>query len=81
MALTYNLAPTKRSILGDLAVSSLQDRMSGAPSSGMKAKFREALDRKKAHAGRESSAEGESKVHDSHGPAAAQRMFRRKSGG
>ena len=51
------------------------------PSEEMKAKFREALDRKKAHAGRERSAEGESKVHDSHGPAAAQRMFRRKSGG
>ncbi len=51
------------------------------PSEEMKAKFREALERKKAHAGKESSAEGEGKVHDSHGPASAQRMFRRKSGG
>ena len=47
----------------------------------MKAKFREALDRKQAHAGLESSGEGEGKVHEAHGPAAAQRMFRRKSGG
>ena len=31
--------------------------------------------------GRESAGEGEGKVHDAHGPAAAQRMFRRKSGG
>lgn len=51
------------------------------PSEEMKAKFRAALDRKKAHAGRESSGEGEGKVHEAHGPAAAQRMFRRKSGG
>ncbi len=46
-----------------------------------KAKFREALERKKAHAGRESSSEGDSKVHEAHGPASAQRMFRRKAGG
>ena len=51
------------------------------PSDEMKAKFREALERKQAHAGRESAGEGEGKVHDAHGPAAAQRMFRRKSGG
>jgi len=46
-----------------------------------KAKFREALARKQAHGGRSGGAEGESKVHETHGPAAAQRMFRRKSGG
>lgn len=51
------------------------------PSDEMKAKFREALERKQAHAGRESAGEGEGKVHDAHGPAAAQRMSRRKSGG
>lgn len=42
------------------------------PSDEMKAKFREALERKQAHAGRESAGEGEGKVHDAHGPAAAQ---------
>ncbi|MBK8469635.1 MAG: DUF5302 domain-containing protein [Candidatus Phosphoribacter sp.] len=51
------------------------------PSEETKAKFREALERKQAHAGRDSAAEGEGKVHDAHGPASAQRMFRRKSGG
>jgi hypothetical protein len=51
------------------------------PSEEMKAKFREALERKQAHTAREGASEGEGKVHDAHGPAAAQRMFRRKSGG
>jgi len=47
-----------------------------------KAKFREALERKHAHGGRDVSADGEgSKVHQAHGPAQAQRMFRRKAGG
>ena len=50
-------------------------------SEDVKAKFREALARKQAHGGRSGGAEGESKVHEAHGPAAAQRMFRRKSGG
>ena len=53
----------------------------GSPSEEMKAKFREALDKKQAHAGRDVSSDGEgSKVHESHGPAKAQQMFRRKSG-
>ena len=52
-----------------------------APPADVKAKFREALARKQAHGGRAGGAEGESKVHETHGPAAAQRMFRRKSGG
>lgn len=52
------------------------------PSEETKAKFREALERKNAHAGREASADGEgSKIHDAHGPATTQRMFRRKAGG
>jgi hypothetical protein len=57
---------------------------SGAPgpSEETKAKFREALERKQAHGGRDVSGEGEgSKVHEAHGPASAQRMFRRKAGG
>ena len=49
----------------------------------MKAKFREALDRKRGeHAA--SNAEGAQdtgKVHGAHGPAASRRSFRRKSGG
>ena len=52
------------------------------PSEEMKAKFREALDKKQAHAGRDVADDAEqSKVHDAHGPAKAQQMFRRKSGG
>ncbi|MGI8718794.1 MAG: DUF5302 domain-containing protein [Lapillicoccus sp.] len=52
------------------------------PSEEMKAKFREALDRKRAHGGKDVSDDGEhAKVHDAHGPAKAQQMFRRKSGG
>ncbi|MDQ6897718.1 MAG: DUF5302 domain-containing protein [Actinomycetota bacterium] len=51
------------------------------PSEEMKAKFREALDKKQAHAGRDVSADGETpKVNEAHGPAKAQQMFRRKSG-
>ena len=45
-------------------------------------KFREALDKKHAHGGRDVSEDGEAaKIHDAHGPAKAQQMFRRKSGG
>jgi hypothetical protein len=48
----------------------------------VKRKFREALDKKHAHGGRDVSDEGEhAKIHDAHGPAKAQQMFRRKSGG
>jgi hypothetical protein len=48
----------------------------------VKRKFREALDKKHAHGGRDVSEDGESaKIHDAHGPAKAQQMFRRKSGG
>lgn len=47
----------------------------------VKKRFREALERKHAHGGRQSAAEDEpSKVHEAHGPAKPQQMFRRKSG-
>ncbi|GAA0624668.1 hypothetical protein GCM10009547_29800 [Sporichthya brevicatena] len=47
-----------------------------------KAKFREALARKHGGGGKTSEkAGGDSKVHSAHGPAKAQRTFRRKSGG
>jgi hypothetical protein len=47
----------------------------------VRARFREALERKqaKAKAG-ENHADGSSKIHDAHGPAAGRRTFRRKSG-
>ena len=48
----------------------------------VKRKFREALDKKHAHGGRDVSDDGDqAKIHDAHGPAKAQQMFRRKSGG
>ena len=52
------------------------------PAEDVKRKFREALDKKHAHGGRDVSEDGEhAKIHDAHGPAKAQQMFRRKSGG
>ena len=52
------------------------------PSEDMKAKFRAALDQKHAHGGKDVSDDHDrSKVHGAHGPAKAQQMFRRKSGG
>lgn len=53
----------------------------GKPEDEVKRRFREALDRKNARtrAG-ESHADSSSKIHDSHGPAASRRTFRRKSG-
>jgi Family of unknown function (DUF5302) len=51
------------------------------PSEEMKAKFREALDKKHGHAGMDVSADGDApKIADAHGPAKAQQMFRRKAG-
>ena len=48
----------------------------------VKRKVREALDKKHAHGGRDVSEEGDhAKIHEAHGPAKAQQMFRRKSGG
>jgi hypothetical protein len=48
----------------------------------VKRRFREALDKKHAHGGRDVSEDGDqAKIHDAHGPAKSQQMFRRKSGG
>lgn len=54
----------------------------GGVSEETKAKFRAALDRKQAHdgVGDEGSAD-RGKVSRGHGPAAQQKMFRRKAGG
>ena len=52
------------------------------PAEDVKRKFREALDKKHAHGGRDVTDDGEhAKIHDAHGPAKAQQMFPRKSGG
>jgi len=48
----------------------------------VKRRYREALDRKQAgQSGNSGHAEGDSKVHEAHGPAKSQRTFRRKAGG
>jgi len=59
------------------------DQPVAAPSAAeVKRRFREALDKKHAHGGRDVSEDGDpAKIHDAHGPAKAQQMFRRKSGG
>lgn len=59
------------------------DQGGGASSpEDVKRKFREALDKKHAHGGRDVSEDGEhAKINEAHGPAKAQQMFRRKSGG
>jgi Family of unknown function (DUF5302) len=47
----------------------------------VRARFREALERKQAKTkARENHADGSSKIHEAHGPAASRRTFRRKSG-
>ena len=59
-----------------------QDGAPSGPSEEMKAKFRAALDKKHAHGGKDVSDDHDrTKVHGAHGPAKAQQMFRRKSGG
>jgi len=51
------------------------------PAEDVRSRFREALDRKNAKSKTgEGHADSGSKVHDAHGPAAAKRTFRRKSG-
>jgi len=51
------------------------------PAEDVRTRFREALERKQAKAkARETHADGSSKIHEAHGPAAARRTFRRKSG-
>jgi hypothetical protein len=50
----------------------------------VKARFKEALDRKNAGRGvgeAHTDNDGGNKAHDAHGPAKSQRTFRRKSGG
>lgn len=51
------------------------------PQDDVRARFREALKRKQAKTkARENHADGSSKIHETHGPAAGRRTFRRKSG-
>ena len=49
----------------------------------VKAKFREALDRKRGHQADAHAAggPGSAKIHEAHGPVGGKRQFRRKSGG
>ena len=57
-----------------------QDAQS-TPQDAVRARFRAALERKQAKAkSGENHADGSSKIHDAHGPAAGRRTFRRKSG-
>jgi hypothetical protein len=69
---------------GDARKSGEQKRAGQGPSEDMKRKFREALDKKQSHAGRDVSDDTEHGKVD-HAQAAAttatQQMFRRKSGG
>ncbi len=61
---------------------SKQDGASSGPSEEMKAKLRAALDKKHAHGGKAvSDDQDRTQVPGAHGPARAQQMFRRKSGG
>lgn len=46
-----------------------------------KRRFKEALERKTGGKAGGGDAHGQSKIHSAHGPAKAQRSFRRKSGG
>lgn len=60
---------------------SSNEKPTSAASDEMKAKFKAALDKKNAqHREGEAHLDGESVVHDSHGPASVKREFRRKSG-
>ncbi|HEY0888040.1 MAG TPA: DUF5302 domain-containing protein [Nocardioides sp.] len=54
--------------------------MTGSANDDLKAKMREALDRKKSHdAGVEHQSHDKGRAEE-HGPASAKRVFRRKSG-
>ena len=51
------------------------------PREDVRERFRQALERKQAKAkSGENHADGSSQIHDTHGPAASRRTFRRKSG-
>ena len=66
----------------DAGKSSSDELAAQTAAEDVKRKFREALDKKHAHGGRDVSDDGEhAKIHDAHGPAKAQQLFRRKSGG
>ncbi|HET9139264.1 DUF5302 domain-containing protein [Actinophytocola sp.] len=53
----------------------------GSEAEDVRARFREALERKQAMAKAGANhADGSSKIHEAHGPAAGRRTFRRKSG-
>jgi hypothetical protein len=61
--------------------NSEQETESQESQDDVKARFREALERKQAmNRMGEDHADARSKVHDAHGPAAGRRQFRRKSG-
>ena len=62
----------------------MTERNAAAAADDPKAKFREALDRKRGHqAERAAAAEGrgDSKIHGEHSAAGGKRTFRRKAGG
>ncbi len=51
------------------------------PGDDLKRRFREALDKKHAHGGRDVSGDGKgSRIHGAHGAEGGPQMFRRKSG-
>jgi hypothetical protein len=51
------------------------------PGEDMKRRFREALDKKHAHGGRDVSGDGKgNRIHGAHGAEGGPQMFRRKSG-
>ena len=56
------------------------DPQPAAAEDDLKRKYREALERKTSRSGASSPGEGESKIHDAHGPAGGKRAFRRRSG-
>jgi membrane-associated protein len=58
----------------------MAEQPSTEPTDEMKRKFREALDRKKQNEhDRPAHLDGDSVVHEAHGPAVTKREFRRKS--
>lgn len=65
----------------DIPDTAAGDEETEPPAEDVKARFREALERKQAKARMgQGHADGHSKVHDTHGPASSKRTFRRKSG-
>jgi hypothetical protein len=80
--MTKETDDTKDGQEGQETNSSRSEQPPASTAEDVKRKFRDALDKKHAHGGRDVSDEGEhAKIHGAHGPAKAQQMFRRKSGG